>query len=1112
MNIGRPTLLVMGFLAALAGALLFCGSASAAAPAWSLQITPMPSNFKAGADPQPEYLLLATNVGGKKANGEPILLQATLPKGLKPTKAAWRVSLGGGKEEPCEIEELPGEEHLVACKVEQALGVDRNIIAQVKVEAAASPGTYTTTATIEGGGALAQTTASSPTKVQAEPIPFDFLPGFTAPTTTEEGTVALTAGSHPFQQTVSFAFPTAEPGDGLTNAGHPRDFTVSLPRGMAGSLGALPVLCTEAQLTGAGGCPKESEIGIANVTTLGGIQGVAGIATSPIYAMVTPPGHAAVLATDIARVGIFAHVLASVRTEGDYGVNAATPDVLAFGSEPIFNVQAQIWGDVAAPSLDGIRDTCLQSGEEDCSITGNGTAFFTMPADCPGTQLPFEVSADTWEEPEEEGFELHHALYESADLTGNPVSVKGCGETPFEPSISIEPETKVADSPTGLDFTLHQAQHTGTQERASSPLKDATVLFPAGMAVNPSQAAGLGACTEAEIGFNGEDEEDGLSFSDDPQSCPEDSKLGTVTVTSPLLPARDGAHKIEEDEEEGVVLEPLHGALYLAEPFANPFDSLIAVYIAIEDPATGIVAKLAGEGELDPATGQIATRFAHGPELPIEDVSVHLFGGPRAPLITPPVCATATARADLVPWSAPQGQTEHPVGSFQVTSAPGGGPCPADAAALPHSPAFDAGTLSPQAAQYSPLIFKLSRADGTRRLARIEATMPAGLVAKLAGVGQCTEAEIAAARSREAPEAGALEQADPSCPASSEIGTITASAGAGPKPFYTTGRAYLAGPYAGAPLSAVAIVPAVAGPFDLGTVVSRIALYLDPTTGRVRAVSDPLPQLLDGVPVDLRSVALRAERPQFTFNPTSCDPESFEGLAFSTLGAPAPLTERFQVGGCPALPFKPRFALRLKGPTNRGAHPSLRLVVTAKPGEANIARTVLALPRSEFIDQAHFRTICTRVQFAANQCPAGSIYGHVRAFSPLLDYPLEGSVYLRSSDQELPDTVLALRGPPSQPLAFDVVGHVDSVKGRLRVTVPEVPDAPISRVVVQMQGARKGLFQNSTQLCRRAHRATLGLEGQNGKALDLRPALKIKCKHPKKHKKGHSGHGRGGRR
>jgi hypothetical protein len=412
---------------------------------------------------------------------------------------------------------------------------------------------------------------------------------------------------------------------------------------------------------------------------------------------------------------------------------------------------------------------------------------------------------------------------------------------------------------------------------------------------------------------------------------------------------------------------------------------------------------------------------------------------------------------------------------------------------MPNAPTLEAGTTSPQAGKFSPLIFRVRREDGSQRLARIEATLPPGLTAKLAGVPQCPEADIAKAISREAPNQGAAELAGPSCPAASQIGTVSAAAGAGPTPYYTSGRAYFAGPYKGAPLSFVIVAPAVAGPFDLGTVVNRVAVYLDPETARPRAVSDPVPQLLDGVPLDLRRIAMHVDRPSFALNPTSCNEESFSGAATSALGQVAPLSERFQAGGCRQLPYKPGFHARLFGPIHRGGHPKLRAIFTAKPGEAGTARVSFALPRTEFIDQAHFRTICTRVQFAARQCPPGSVYGHAKVLTPLLDYPLEGPVYLRSSSHELPDVVVALQGPPSQPLEIDLDGRVDSVNGGVRVTFASVPDAPLSKAIVVMQGAQKGLFQNSTNICAGSPRATLKLGAQNGKTHDIRPRLRADC-------------------
>jgi hypothetical protein len=411
------------------------------------------------------------------------------------------------------------------------------------------------------------------------------------------------------------------------------------------------------------------------------------------------------------------------------------------------------------------------------------------------------------------------------------------------------------------------------------------------------------------------------------------------------------------------------------------------------------------------------------------------------------------------------------------------------------------------AGAFSPMVLKLSREDGSQRLAALEATLPAGLLARLTGVTQCSDAQIAAAEARSNPEEGALERAAPSCPGSSEVGVVNVSAGAGPSPVYIQGHAYLAGPYKGAPLSVITITPAIAGPFDLGVVALRSALYIDPTTSQGRVVSDPVPQILQGIPTDVRSVAVSVDRPQFSVNPTSCDPKSFTGAATSTLGQAAPLSAPFQVGGCDALGFKPKLSLRLSGGTARGDHPRLRAVLTPRPGDANIAATSVALPHSEFIDQAHFRTICTRVQFAANQCPAGSVYGHVTATSPLVDYPLEGPVYLRSSSHKLPDVVAKLKGPPSQPIELEVVGRVDSVNGGIRTRFETIPDAPVTKAIVTLQGGKKGLFQNSTDICRTAHRATVKMDGQNGKVHDTRPLLEAKCK-AKGHKKGR----RGGRR
>lgn len=1093
----------------LAVALCLCAAAAPAAaraealPAWRLTLTPIPSNVPAGGEGQ--YYAVATNVGGA-STADAAELEMTLPAGLTPTGYEAINSDPAAAKPTCEV---LGQE--VLCEAPRPLGAGRLFLVSVEFDVSAPEGSYEATATVGGGGAADTQSATAPIAVQPDPLPFEVLPGFAAPASEADGAPSSLAAAHPYQQTIDFGFPTEQLGNFPTGAGHPRDITLELPRGLLGDPAATAALCTEAQLL-ASSCPKDSEIGLAGVTTL--LFGeLPTVFTDPLYNMVPPPGYPAEIATNVAHAGIYAHVLAEVRSEGDYGVRARIRDALALPGYPIFNVQSQLWGDPGGAAHDQIRAECLTEDKSPggCPAPDGASprpAFLTMPGDCRAAALPFEVRADSWEEPDVE----RKAGYESADLSGqDPVHLSGCGEVGFAPTIEVKPSADAADSPSGLDVDLRLPPGAPSLEplagRATAILKDATLSLPAGVTVNPSQAAGLEACTEAQIGFAEEvssgEEAGALRFTKAPQSCPEASKVGTLEATSPLLVQRNAEHEVQADGEGAPLPEALHGSLYLAKPYANPFGSLLALYLAVEDPKTGIVAKLAGEGSLDPDSGQITTRFAHNPEIPLTDIHVHVFGGERGALITPGACGSYSTSAELVPWSAPEGPSANPTDSFAVSKAPDGGPCPP---APSWAPALSAGTLAPAAGRYSPLAFKLTRPDGSERLSSLRASLPAGLTARLAGVGRCSEAEIAKARSREAPNKGAEEIADPGCPASSRVGSVDVASGAGPAPFHVAGSAYLAGPYKGAPLSMVIITPAVAGPFDLGAVVVRAAVHLDPVTARPSAVSDPVPQFIQGVPADVRSVTLELDRPSFTLNPTSCEEEAFEGDATSALGHVAPLFERFQVGGCASLPYAPKLATRLYGKTHRGAHPRLRSVFTARPGEADTARISFALPHSEFIDQSHFRTICTRVQFAAHACPKGSVYGHMKVITPLIEGPLQGPIYLRSSSHELPDVVAALHGPPDTPVELELAGRVDSVHGGVRTIFANVPDAPVTKAIVTLQGKRKGLFQNSTDICKGKHRATLKLTGQNGKAHDTRPLLRASChRKAKRHKRRHRG-------
>jgi hypothetical protein len=1092
---GRHVLCVLGFAAGLVLAIGGAQPASAAAspgPAWMLSATPVPARL--APDESGRILIKVTNVGGGPTVSASSIA-VTLPAGLTATGAELN-GVGPG------AFSCPVASPTVSCDITTVIKASETVWMTVGVEVDANPPSAQVSigAAVLGGGAdEASTDFVLP--LQGGIAPFGFITPLRAPLLDESGAPSAQAASHPYEQALEFEFPIMKfPNfNVLFAAGHAKDVHVDLPPGLIANPSATPVLCTENQLESQSGCPNDSVLGKIDVTLA--FEGF-GLSKTPIYNMVPPPGYPAMLATDIDLKGLYLHILPTLRSDGDYGISVDVPDIIALTVQPVFGSRTQIWGDPSSPLHNHDRGVCL-GGEppEKCQVEPQETPVWTMPSRCDGNPLTTGISANSWENPDT----FVHAAYESADLGGSPVSVTDCAALEFEPTIEARPTTNLADSPSGLDFTLHQPQSLDKDQRGNPPLRDATVTLPQGMTVNPSQADGLGACSEQQIGLLTAQGVTPGHFSKDPNGCPAASKLGTVAVASPLLVRRDADHKLELDPQTGQPIpRTLQGAVYLAEPFENPFGSLLAIYLAVEDPESGTVAKLAGRIEPDPQSGQLTTVFEENPQLPIEDIRLHLFGGARGSLITPPTCATHTATSKLVPWSAPDTPNATPSSSFQTTAAPGGGACPASEGAVPNAPAFTAGTLTRQAGAFSPFVLKISREDGSQRLTGFEATLPPGLSGRLAGIPICPDAALAQAASRSNPEEGILERRSPSCPAATQVGSVAVAAGAGPTPYHTQGAAYLAGPYKGAPLSMAVITPAIAGPFDLGTVVVRAALNVEPESARIHAVSDPFPTILHGIPLDLRSVAVRLDRPSFTLNPTSCDPMAITGSAISALGSIAPLSQPFQVGGCSALPFKPKLSLQLKGKVKRSSHPKLVANLSARPGEANIARAQVKLPGAVFLDQSHIRTVCTRVQFAADACPAGSVYGRARALSPLLDYPLSGSVYLRSSNHELPDLVAKLKGPATQPIEIDLVGKTDSVKSALRNTFEAVPDAPVSKFRLELFGGKRGLVEMSEGFCT-DRRANVQLDGQNGKAYDTRPVVAAKCKAKKGKKKRHGG-------
>jgi hypothetical protein len=470
----------------------------------------------------------------------------------------------------------------------------------------------------------------------------------------------------------------------------------------------------------------------------------------------------------------------------------------------------------------------------------------------------------------------------------------------------------------------------------------------------------------------------------------------------------------------------------------------------------------------------------------LQEFELHMFGAERGLLATPERCGNYTLDAEFVPWATVLGPQQTSA-SLAVTSGPNGGPCPG--AARPLSPGMAAGSPDNTAGKYSPFAFKVDRIDGEQNLEGIQVNMPPGFLASLKGIPYCPEDAIA--RLSDPGHSGHAERATPACPVASQVGTATTAAGSGSRPLHTPGKVYLAGPHNGAPLSLVVVVPAVSGPYDLGNVAVRTPVRVDPGTAQVTAAHSSLPSIVEGVPLRLRSILVDLNRPNFTLNPTNCSPFSVDTSIFGDEGSIATPSAFYQVANCTVLRFGPKLGIRLTGSTKRTGHPALRAILRTSPGEANLRRTVVALPGSLQLDNANIGDVCTRVQFAAESCPPGSVYGRAMATTPLLDQPLSGPVYLRTGGNRLPDLVAHLKGQ----IEIELVGKIDTARhGGLRTTFATVPDAPVTSFVLRMQGGkRKGLLVNNQNLCGSANRALVRMLGQNGMRQDQLKGLRTSC-------------------
>ena len=774
-------------------------------------------------------------------------------------------------------------------------------------------------------------------------------------------------------------------------------------------------------------CPPDTKVGEVSVEYLAD----SGIdkQTKPIFNVTPPEG----VANRYAAGDPYLPSDSRIRSGSDYGMTVGNFDISE--EARIVAATSTIWGIPADHNGGG----------------GPRSVTLRNPTSCRGPRVA-RALVDSWQAP---------GVFSTATAELPPVT--GCEQLEFHPSIEWQPTSHAADSPTGLHVDIHQDQHFDPDGLDYADLKNVQIQPSGGVLINPAGAAGLAGCSPDQIGLHREG----------PARCPEDSKVGKVEIVTPLVD------------------HPLRGGIYMATPHDNPFGSMFAIYLAVNDADTGTAVKLAGEiatGEGE--GGGISASFSDNPELPVEDFVLDFFGGPHAVLRTALSCGTYETEALLTPWSAPQsGPPARRTDSFQLTTGPDGGPCSAGEAAAPHRPRFRAGTLSSVAGAYSPFVMHLERDDGTQRIAALAVTPPPGLLGRLTGIPRCGEEALALAAGR----SGTGELADPSCPAASRVGGVVVGVGAGADPYEVSGEVYLGGQYRGAPISLAVVVPAVAGPFDLGTVVVRTPLRVNLETGQIGVESDPIPSVLEGVSLDVRSITVKLDRPDFTLNPTRCTPMAAKLGVTSLAGASAPAEYPFQVFGCGKLGFRPKISMRLLGSSRRRGHPALRTVMTVPRGNANLARVTVTLPPTQFLDNEHLRGICTRPQFAAGTCPAGTAYGYARALSPLLPNPLEGPVYMRSSTQRLPNLVAELNGE----VRIAVAGHVGTANGGIRVNVKDLPDAAVSRFVMQMQGGERGLLQNSVDVCRHPQRATVALEAQNGKVTVAHPRLRVSCPRPR---------------
>ncbi len=996
--------------------------AAAVTPAagWSISSLAEPTNFDA-SDTQDRYTLTAINMGSRSSEGE-VVIKDKLAVGVVPVTATIEEPRSDTTEESSTGECALASE-LVRCTYSKGpVAPGHELLVSISVAVSSSlSGVISNRATVSGGGAQKASTSES-TSVNVGPAPFG-VDQLSFEATGLDGEADLQAGDHPAAVTTTIDFNTVPTsrirGEPYDVAQEVKDVAVDLPLGFVGNPLAAQ-RCPEIDLNFTEGgldsghyrtvCPPASRMGTVRLVLGGGQREETD--GFPLYNVVPERGYPAELGFNAGLGGLPIFMYASVvPSAAGYRVRVATPGAIRVGGTDIEGVSLTIFGDPATHD----------------DISGSG-AFITNPTGCSGEPLSVSAEVTSW---------LGSSA--TAESTAYP-SVTGCnllqGAAAFDPSIKVEPETTQTDTPSGYEVDLKLPQAPDAFGTLPTPeLKNATVTLPTGVSVSPSAASGptaLEGCTEAQIdllgielgeghpGGNGSPYDDGLTHAS-PGHCPEGSRLGEVEVKTPLLE------------------EPLHGHVYLAEPHCGGARQPECTEEAAEDGEVfGLYLEIAGSGVIVKLTGsveaggygahsldtglapeQLRARFDNNPQLPFEELKMVFSGGQRTVLANPQSCGPFTTTTRLEPWSAPEsGPNATPSSTFAVTG------CAGD----PFAPAFSAGTVTPLAGAFSPFTLTFSRKDGEQDLSGLTVTMPPGLLGALKGVEQCPEPQASKGK----------------CGAGSLLGHDTVAAGSGSQPLWETGQVFLTGPYKGAPFGLSIVTPAVAGPLNLGNVVVRTAIGINPVTSQITTTSDPLPQQVDGVPLRLKTVNVTIDRPGFTFNPTNCDERAVAGTIASAQGANAGVSSPFAVTGCANLPFKPGFTASTQGVTSKADGASLVVKVTQKAGEANIHRVDLQLPIALPSRLTTLQKACTEAQFNANPagCPEGSFIGTATAHTPVLNVPLTGPAILVShGGASFPDVEFILQGEGVE-IVLD--GKTDIKKGITYSEFDTVPDAPIS--------------------------------------------------------------------